>query len=137
MNYKKIVIGGVVAGVVFSVVGWIVYTKILATYLAHHTGELGLLGRVHLKYEYLLLGNLLQGFLLAYIFNIAKINSLLQGLITGLITGLLVSSSYDLVMYGSTFILSKKGLLVDVIGFSAISTVVGAILGYANAKIKN
>ena len=136
MNYKKFVIGGVIAGIAYAVIGWLVYTQILAGYLAHHTGQLGLLGRVKMNYKYLLLGNMLQGFLLAYIFEVGNIKTLINGLITAAIIGFLVSSSYDFVMYGTTFILSKKGLLVDVLGFTCMSAIVGAFLGFVNDKLK-
>jgi hypothetical protein len=136
MNYKKFAIGGIIAGIAYAIIGWLVYTQILANYLAHHTGHLGLLGRVKMNYKYLLLGNLLQGFLLAYIFEVGNIKTLVKGLITAAIIGFLLSSAYDFVMYGTTFILSKKGLMADVLGFTCMSAIVGAMLGYVNDKLR-
>jgi hypothetical protein len=40
------------------------------------------------------------------------------------------------VMYGTTFILSKKGLMADVLGFTCMSAIVGAMLGYVNNKLR-
>jgi hypothetical protein len=136
MNNKNIAIGGIIAGIAYAIIGWLVYTQLLAYYLAHHTGQLGLLGRVKMNYNYLLLGNLLQGFLLAYIFEISNIKTVVKGLITAAIIGFLVSSAYDFVMYGTTFILSKKGLMADVLGFTCMSAIVGAMLGYVNNKLR-
>ena len=75
----------------------------------------------------LIAGNLVAGFLLAYIFSKAGVSTLSSGLITGAVIGLLMSCAMDLIMYATTNTISKSAMLADV----GISTVMSAIAGAA------
>lgn len=75
----------------------------------------------------LILGNLIAGFLFAYIFSKSGVATLSSGLVTGAILGLLMSCSVDLIMFATTNIYSKHAIMADV----GISTVMSAIAGAA------
>ena len=142
MNMKKFIIGGVAGGILYFLLGWLVYGVLLLDYMNHHTGNLGHATErremMEMTYfSFYIIGNLLQGFLLAYIFAKSNINTMMAGLITGAIVGLLLSSAFDCVMYATTLVLSKRGMLADVIAFTAISAVVGAVLGMISNKSGN
>jgi hypothetical protein len=85
---------------------------------------------------WLAIGNLLSGFLLAYIFTKANVNSLANGLITGAVVGVLLAASYDCIQYGLTNLLSKKAMTADVLAAIVRFGITGAITGLVMGKIK-
>jgi len=82
------------------------------------------------------IGNLLSGFLMAYIFTKANVNTLANGFITAAVVGLLMAASYDCMNYGLTNLLSKKMMMADVLAAVVLSGVTGAITGLVMGKIK-
>ena len=131
MNTKKFLIGGIVGGVVYFLLGWLFYGYLLAQYFQGHPGTATGVDRAMDQFIWwaLILGNLLSGFLLAYVFSKSGVSSLSSGLITGGILGFLMSSSYDLIMYATTNITSKQAMLADVATFTVISAITGAVVG--------
>jgi uncharacterized membrane protein len=130
MNTKKFLIGGIVGGVVYFLLGWLFYGNLLAQYFLDHPGTvIADKPMDQVIWWALILGNLLSGFLLAYVFSKSGVSSLSSGLITGGILGFLMSSSYDLIMYATTNITSKHAMLADVATFTVISAITGAVVG--------
>jgi len=130
MNITKLLIGTIVGGIVFFLLGWLVYGNLLAGFMSNNTGKIGhSADRREMEFLFIIIGNGLQGLLLAYIFVKSNTNTLVGGLITGGIIGFLVSASVDCLIYGTTFMLSKKGIAADV----AAATVIAAIAGAAIA----
>jgi hypothetical protein len=137
MNIKNLFISGIVAGILFFLLGWLVYGILLMDYMSQHTGKVGhVIERKEMEYLFLIVGNLLQGFLLAYIFIKANVSSLMEGMVMGAIIGFLMSSSFDFNMYGTSFVFSKKGMMADVIAFTIISALIGAVLGALGTNSK-
>lgn len=137
MNVQKLLINGIVAGILFFLLGWLMYGVLLMDYMNHNTGKAGhIIERKEMEFTFLIIGNLLQGFLLAYIFIKATVKTMLTGLITGAILGFLMSSAVDCIMYGTSFVLSKKGMMADVIASTIISAIIGAVLGALSADRK-
>ena len=68
MNTKNFLIGGLVGGVVYFLLGWLFYGNLMHQYFADHPGTATNVDRVMDQFEWwaLGLGNLLFGFLLAY-----------------------------------------------------------------------
>src|SRR5437868_14792243 len=106
MNTKKILIGGIVGGVVFFFLGWLFYGVLLHQYFIDNAGSAysPAIDKTMEQFAWwaLILGNLVSGFLLAYVFSKAGVGTLSSGLITGGVIGLLMSASYDLVMFATT-----------------------------------
>jgi hypothetical protein len=77
-----------------------------------HPGSIGNVNRsdTDMQMGYIFAGSILQGFLLAYILVKANISSVAGGFITGAIIGFLIAASFDLTMYGTTYIMSKKAI---------------------------
>jgi uncharacterized membrane protein len=130
MNTKKFLIGGIVGGVVYFLLGWLFYSNLLAQYFHDHPGTV-IADKPMDQFIWwaLILGNLLSGFLLAYVFSKSNVSSLSSGLITGGILGLLISGSFDLITYATSNIISKHGACADVATFTVISAITGAIVG--------
>ena len=107
-------------------------------FMHHNPGRIGHhADRTEMDFMFLMLGNLLQGFLLAYIFVKAGASSLIGGLTTGAIVGFLYAAGVDCIMYGTTYMVSKKGMMADVLAFMVISALVGAVLSKVISSDKN
>lgn len=129
MNFKKLFIGGIVGGVVFFLLGWLIYGMLLMNFLTDHPGTAGNVGRAEPDYLYLVLGNLAMGFLFAYIFIKANISTASNGLVTGGIIGLLMGVGVNCITYATTTTVSKMAMAADVGGLVVMTAIGGAIIG--------
>jgi uncharacterized membrane protein len=136
MSIKKIAIGGITAGIIFFFLGWLIYGNLLMDYMKAHPGVVSGYERVTPDMIYLVIGNLLSGLLMAYIFTKANINTLVNGLITGAIVGLLMAAAYDSMNYALTNLYSKTMIVADVLATVILSGITGAITGWVMGKIK-
>ena len=128
MDIKKLLIGGIIGGILYFGLGYLVYGNLLMNFMKNHPGTATGVDRTMAEFQfmYLTIGNLAMGFLVAYIFVKGNINSLVGGIVAGGIVGLLVSVGYDTVMYATTNIVSKTAMAADVCAFTVISAIVGA-----------
>jgi hypothetical protein len=128
MNTKKLLIGGIVGGIVYLLLGWLAYGKFLMDYFTAHSPKD--FYRAQPMFVYLIIGNLLTGFLLSYVFVKGKINSLSAGLFAGGVIGFLMASATDSIVYATAAsTMGRTGIAVDVITFTIISAITGAIIG--------
>ena len=138
MNIKKLLIGGIVGGILYFGLGYLIYGNLLMSFMQNHPGTAINVDRAEADFQflYLIIGNLAMGFLLAYIFVKSSINSMGGGFVTGGIVGLLISVGFDSVMYATTNIASKTAIAADVCAFTVISAIVGAavamVMGMGN-----
>ena len=138
MNNKRIFIGGIAGGILYFLLGWLVYGILLMDFMNQHAGLSGNVNRsdTDIQMAYILGGSILQGFLLAYVLVKTNANTVAKGFITGATIGFLITASLDLTMYGTTYILSKKAILADVIAATIISAVVSAGIVFVINKVK-
>ena len=131
MNTKNFFLGGIVGGVVYFLLGWLFYGTLLTTFFHEHPGTATNVEKPmdQMVWWALILGNLLTGFLLAYIFSKSGVSTLASGLVTGAVVGLLMCTSIDLIMYATTNISSKKAMAADVATFTVMSAIAGAVVG--------
>jgi hypothetical protein len=129
MDIKKLLFGGITGGVLFFLLGWVIYGILLMDFMALHTGTAGNVNRAEPDFLYLIIGNMAMGFMMAYVFIKANINTMAGGMVTGGIVGLLLTVGYDCMMYGTTTIMSKTGMAADVAASTLMSVVVGAVVG--------
>lgn len=131
MNTKNFLIGGFVGGVVYFLLGYLFYGVLLTDFFREHPGTATNVerGMDQMVWWSLIAGNLLFGFLLAYIFAKAGISTLSNGLVTGGILGFLMCASIQLTMYGTTNIMSKQGMAAEIVAFTVMSAIVGAVIG--------
>ena len=137
MDIKKLVIGGITGGILYFFLGWLVYGNLLADFMKTHPGTATNVDRAmeDMNWMYLVIGNLVSGFLIAFIFVKGNVNSLANGLVTGAILALLMSTAFDTIMYATTNIVSKKMMLADVLASGAMGGVVGAVVGLVLGKL--
>lgn len=129
MDIKKLLIGAVAGGVAFFLLGWLIYGMLLQDFMKHNPGKIGLIGRAEEDFVFLIAGQVLQGLLLSYILLKSNVSSLGGGLVMGAVIGLLLGAAIDCTIYGTTIIMSKKGLAADVIASTVIWAVAGAVIG--------
>lgn len=131
MDIKKLLTGGIVGGILYFFLGWLIYGTLLAGFMQTHPGTVTGVERApdDMQYLYLAIGNLAMGFLLAYIFVKGNVNSMGSGFITGGVVGALVSIGVDCVMYGTTNIISKTAMAADVAAMTIMTAVVGGVVG--------
>ena len=131
MDIKKLLTGGIVGGILYFFLGWLIYGTLLAGFMQTHPGTVTGVERApdDMQYLYLAIGNLAMGFLLAYIFVKGNVNSMAGGLVTGGIVGALVSVGVDCTMYATTNVISKTAMAADVAAMTVMCAIVGAVVG--------
>lgn len=127
MNIKKLAIGGITGGIVFFFLGWLVYGILLMDFMNQHQGITSGYQREPL-FLYLIIGNLVYGLLIAYIFEKSAVSTWVSGLITGAIIGFLISCSFDFTMYATTTLLSRTAILADVLASTVMTAITGAVV---------
>jgi hypothetical protein len=130
MDIKKLLMGGIVGGILFFGLGYLIYGNLLMNFMKDHPGTVSGVDRAmdQMEFLYLAIGNLSMGFLLAYIFVKANVNTFGGGLFTGGIVGALVSIGVDCTMYATTNIISKTAMAADVTATTVMSAIVGAVV---------
>jgi hypothetical protein len=129
MNSQKFIVGGLVGGIVYFLLGWLFYGMLLKDFMANNLST-SMRPDAETIWWALILGQFAAGFLLAYIIGKAGATSAGAGAGVGFIVGLLTCLGFDLTMYGvSTTITSLKGLAADVAVFSVMSAIVGSVVG--------
>ena len=76
MDIKKWVIGGITGGILYFLLGWLIYGMLLMDFMNNHSGSAGNVSRTEPDMLYLAIGNLAMGFMLAYVFVKGNISSL-------------------------------------------------------------
>ena len=132
MNTNKFFLSGIAGGIVFFFIGYLFYGLLLADFFMTHAGPAKGVARDpnHLLFLYLILGNLLSGFFLAYIFSKTGVSTLGAGLVTGAIIGFFMSSSYDCINYATSWVNSRTSVVADVATFTVMSAIAGAVVAW-------
>ena len=132
MNSQRFVLAGVAAGIVFFLLGWVVYGMLLKDFMNTNLYAAGMMKKDEDTIWWsLIVGQLLAGFLLAYVVGKANAASAGAGAMVGFVAGLLICLSFDLTMYGvSNFMGTLKGIAADAIVSAVMSAVGGAVAGW-------
>lgn len=130
MNTKKFLIGGLVGGVIYFLLGYLFYGNLLADFFVKNAGTASGVSRPMDQFVWwaLALGNIFEGFLLSYIFIKSNVNTIGSGLLTGAAIGLLMAASYDLISYGTSNLTTTTGVMGDIGTFTLMSAITGAIV---------
>jgi hypothetical protein len=131
MNSQKFIVGGIVGGIVYLILGWLIYGMLLKDFMASNASSGTMRPDSDIVWWALIVGNLCMGFLLAYVVGKGSAASAAKGAAVGFVLGLLVSLGYDLIMYAtSTVMTSLKGLAADVAVSAVMSAITGAVVGW-------
>lgn len=133
MDAKKRIMATLAGFLVFFLLGWLLYGMLLMDFFAENSGSATGVPREETEMVWwaLVLGNLLQAYLLAYIFgkwaNITTFGAGLQG---GLMIGLILGFGYDLTLYGTTNISNLTATLVDPFVVGVMMGLSGGVIGW-------
>lgn len=133
MGANKILISGLVSGIAVFLMGYLLYGVIFMSTMETMTGSAsGVMKEMDaMVWWALIIGNLLWGFLLAYIFGTwANISTFMGGLKGGAIIGLLAAAAFDLTMFATANIMSLSGTILDIVIFTVIMAVGGGVAGW-------
>lgn len=136
---NKILIAGIAGGVIFFLLGWLVYGVLLMNFMSENSGMSASMQKQMPDMLPLILANLSWGFLYAVILGKWSAGlSVVQGFIRGAIIALLAALFIDLTMYATTTMFNVKCLVADIIAMTVIGAIGGAgivwILGMGKKK---
>jgi len=139
MNTKKLLVGTLVGGIAFFLLGFVTYAILLEGFFQAHAGSAvgAIKGDDEMQIWPLFLGNCSTAAFLSYVFlKWADISDFSSGASAGFILGLLTTLGFDLVMYDITNLSDMTATLVDPIVFGIISGIVGGLLGFLFGKME-
>jgi len=131
MNSKTLV-AGVLGGIVYFLLGWLLYGILLASTFKGLAGSAQGVDRgENVVLWSLLLGNIFLGLLMAYILNHwAKISTVQTGAIAATTVGFLLSLGMDLIYYATSNMMQLGGIFLDVFVMTVMSAAAGAVIGW-------
>jgi hypothetical protein len=125
---KKTMISGVLGGVTYFLLGWLIWGVILKNSMSGMEGTATGVMRAESDFIWwaLVVGNLFYGMALAYILGTwSGVTTFTGGAKAGALIALLFTAGYDFIYYATTNIMQLNGTIMDI----AIQTVMGAIAG--------
>jgi len=128
MNSQKFIVGGIVGGILYFVLGYVFYGLLLKGFFDSNGMAVDM---EKIVWWAMIVGNLAGGFLLAYILSKANVTTASGGAGTGFVVGLLLSLSFDLMMYGIGHGMTEmKGIAADVAVSAVLTAIIGAVVGW-------
>lgn len=131
MNSKNYFLAGILGGIVYFLLGWLVYGMLLMNYMEENAGLALGVNRVEMLLWSIGLGSLLYGFFLSYIFScVGQVKTAAAGAKSGAWVGFLVAGAIDFTMYGTTNISTLNAVAVDILAATVIVSITGAVVAW-------
>ena len=131
---NKILVSGLVGGVVLFLLGWLVWGIALAGFFEANAGSASGVMKAEpggADMLYMLIGCIAGGMLLSFIFGRwASIKTFKTGSLAGGSIGILMALHIDFLMLGSTNIHTLTAAIVDVILTAIVWAVIGGVVGW-------
>lgn len=135
---KKFIIAGLAGGVVYFLLGWLVYGILLKDAMTSWEGPDPIKMKEMPDMLPLIFGNMFMSFFLAYVFTKwANIFTLKSGLIAGAIIGLFIGASFDLTMFATSSAFNATGMIMDIIVNTIMLALVGGVVGLVVGMVKD
>ncbi|MBS4043499.1 MAG: hypothetical protein KGZ59_06760 [Chitinophagaceae bacterium] len=132
MITKKVLIGSIVGGIAYFLLGWIIYGILMKDYCAANFDQTNMRPEAEMVLWAMGLANIAAAMLMALIFSWANISTLMSGARVGAIIGFLTAVSLDFSFYAmSTFYKNWSSLFVDILVGTLMSAIVGAVIIWA------
>lgn len=132
MNTNKFLVGGIVGGIAFFFLGWLVWGNLLLSFMNEHSNQASGVFRSmeDMIWWAMIVSNLCLGFLISYVIGRAGIKGAMAGATAGAVVGLLASLGTDLSSYALANLMDMTAIVVDVVAAIVVSGIVGAIIGW-------
>lgn len=136
MNVQKLIIGGIIGGIVFFLLGWLIYGILLMDFMTQHSrsNPEAFRSETEMVWWAMIGGNLMLGMLYSYVIHRIGSKGWSAGAMTGGTVGFLMSLAYDLMMYAQLDLFGKTALAADVAAAVVIGAITGAVLGWWNGR---
>ena len=133
----KILRGTVFGGIVFFLLGWLVYGILLANFMEAQTDTSLNRPDDQMVWWAMILSNLVLGLLVTLVLKWSNASKFTDGIQTGALFGLLFALSMDLMMYSMTSMITVTALIVDVIVMAILLAIVGLVIVLTWGKDKS
>lgn len=133
MTAKSRIMATLAGFVVLFMLGWLLYGMLLMDFFTTNAGSATGVQKSEdeMVWWALIVGNVLQAYLLVYIFGKwANITTFAEGLKGGAMIGLILGYAYDLIMYGTANIMNLTAALVDPLIAAVMMGLAGGVIGW-------
>lgn len=131
MNLTKILIGGIVGGIVYFLLGWLLYGEVLMDYYTANTNQCMMKPMADMNWLAMIVSNLAMGFLIAMIMSWSNTTDIMSGAKIAAITGFLFCLSLDMSFYSmSTMYSNSTVMVVDIVIGTLMTAIGGAIVAW-------
>lgn len=133
MKTSKLLYAGLAGFAAYFLLGWLLYGVLTMSYFEGQTPEAArdISRGDNMLWWSLLLGNLIIGFFLAFVFSRwANITTFRGGLIGGAIIGAFIMAGFDLTMHGTMDMMSLPAVFVDVVVGTVMWALTGGVVGW-------
>lgn len=133
MNTNKFLIGGIIGGIAYFLLGWLVWGMLLADFMQEHTSAAGkavMRGDDNMIWWAMGVANLVWGLVLSYVLVKSGVNSAGSGAGTGAFFSLLVAAGMQLFFYATMNMSDTTWMGVDVAASTIVGAIVGGIIGW-------
>jgi hypothetical protein len=132
MDSKKRILATLAGFVTLFLLGWLLYGMLLMDFFAANAGTATGVVRsdTEMVWWALVLGNVMQAYLLVYIFSKwTTITNFVEGLKAGIVIGLILGFAINLSMYGTMNTMNLTAVLVDPLVGAVMQGLTGGVIG--------
>lgn len=134
MNLQKVLISGIIIGVISFFLGWLVWGILLADVLTMDGMSAVMRPETDMVMWAMIVSNLVWGVFLAYVFDLGNVNTPQNGAMVGAMLGFLIVAAYDIGLYSMTTMYTLSDVVKDVIVNTIFMAVLGGVLGWWNGR---
>jgi len=125
----KILKGTIFGGVVYFLLGWLVYGILLADFSLTNYNQCSMRPQTDMIWWAMILSNLVYALFLTLMLKWSGASGWLDGLKTGALFGLLFGVAIDLSFYSMTTLFNSiSAMLVDIVVTTAMAAVLGTVI---------
>lgn len=138
MKTNKIIYGGLAGGIVFFLLGWLIYGILLMDYSAANYDQSIMRAEDDFIWWAMIVSNLAYGFMMALFLSWTNTKGMMPAAKLAAFIGFLFAFSFDFGMYSMTTMFSNLGsVFVDIIVFTVIFTIMGVVVDWAMGLAKS